>query len=198
MTYVGGKQMTEKEKPCVFPVGPLGVREEVGEFIGRNSVKALGLMLVLVLASIIIIFRSGFSPRSILCLIGPVLSIIGLIGFNRIVIDRAVDGVSRRGWVPWLSSLGGFLPYLFACYLFFYEGLWQLAMQFRAFSIAGLVGALFCVFAGYVLVSTCYRVSEFAAALTEGRILIKREGDDGIGTPDSDEQSQGDPIKDKD
>ncbi len=75
-------------------------------------------------------------------------------------------------------AFGGFLPYVLGCYLFFFEGIWQIVGLFKSFSFLRLVAALVFLVAGYSLVSGCHRVSAFARGLSEGRIVIREEGDD--------------------
>lgn len=169
--------MTDKtgKEVKIINVGPLGAREEVGEIIGQIGAKALGFMLVLTVGSFFIIIRHGVSVRSILFLVGPIVSAAGLIAFNRFVIEFAATGVSKRGWIPWLNTMGAWLPYVYGCYLFFYEGLWQIVVLFRSFTITRILVALLCMVAGYVLVNAIHRVTEFAAGLRDGRILIRTE-----------------------
>lgn len=159
----------------IINVGPLGVREEVGEITGQFGAKALGFMLVLLVGSFVIIIRHGVSFRSIFFLVGPIVSATGLIVFNRFVIEFAATGVLKRGLIPWLKTTAAWLPYVYGCYLFFYEGLWQIVELFRSFTITRLLAALLCMVAGYVLVNAIHRITEFAAGLRDGRILIRTE-----------------------
>lgn len=169
--------MTDKTETEVeiINVGPIGVREVVGNLVGQIGAKALGLMFVLLAGSVVIIIRHGVSIRSLLFLVGPIMSTAGLITFNRFVIDFAVTGVSKRGWIPWVKTMGAWFPYVYGCYLCFYEGLWQIVVLFRSFTLTRLLAALFCTVAGYVLVNAIHRVTEFASGLRDGRILIRME-----------------------
>lgn len=179
------KIMTDRteKKVEIIKVGPLGVRENVGEFIGRIGAKALGFMLILLVGSVVIIIRNGISIRSSLFFVGPILSAAGLIAFNRFVIEFAATGVSKRGWIPWLNTMGAWLPYIYGCYLFFYEGLWQIFVLFRSFSIIHLFLAMFCMAVGFILVNAIHRVTEFMAGLRDGRILIRTENGDVVPPP---------------
>jgi hypothetical protein len=163
------------EEPHVFRVGKLGVQEEVGEFVGRLCAKAVGFTLLVIVAGVVMFFRDGLAIRATVLVVGGVLSLAGLIGFNRTVIQQAATGEAKCGWAPMFKVFGGFLPYLFSCYLFFFEGAWQIIRLFKSFSWLRLVAALVFLVAGHALVTACYRVSEFARGLSEGRIVIQEE-----------------------
>ena len=65
---------------------------------------------------------------------------------------RAKRGARRPGF-------GGFIPYLFGCYLVFYEGLWRLGALLDGFSSVVVVVALLYIVTGYTVVLAIYRVN---------------------------------------
>lgn len=80
------------EEPMIVRVGKLGAKEEVGEFVGQLSAKALVLTLLVIIVGIVMFFRAGLALRATILVAGGILSITGLIGFNRTVIQRAATG----------------------------------------------------------------------------------------------------------
>ena len=88
----------------------------------------------------------------------------------RLVIDA---GKKRRGLVPMLVAFGGYLPYLFGCYLVFYEGLWRLRTLVSEFSVVTVLLSFLFVVGGYMVVNGTYLASEFGRKVDNGLIVIQ-------------------------
>ncbi len=99
------------ESPLVLHGG------ESSEFLSRMITKPGLALAVLFIATIVQIIRYGPSPRYWLLLIGSFLAAVFLFAFGMLIVIDA--GKKRRGLVPMLVALGGYLPYLFGCYLVF-------------------------------------------------------------------------------
>lgn len=144
---------------------------EISDFLGRIITKPGVVLVVLFLATLLQIIRHGGSTRYWVLLVGSVLAGVFLLAFGLLI---AIDaGRKRRGIAPMLAALGGFVPYLFGCYLVFYEGLWRLRTLVAQFSILTIILSLLFVVGGYLVVSGTYGVSEFGRRVDEGRIVIE-------------------------
>lgn len=144
---------------------------EVSDFIARLTTKAfIALFIVLVLA-IVQIIRHGANFNKYVLLAGSILSGIAILTYALHVVWDA--GRKQRGIIPMIITFGGFLPYIFGCYLVFYEGFWRMRNLFNHFSLMVIFTSLFFVFIGYNVVYGIYRVSEFGRKVDEGKIIIE-------------------------
>jgi len=75
---------------------------------------------------------------------------------------------------PMLLAAGGSIPYVFGCYLVFYEGLWGFVRLINSFTFSSLLASAFYLVTGYAIVVAIYRVSEFGRAFDEGRIVVEK------------------------
>ena len=105
---------------------PLGARE-TDLLISRLITKAVLVLIVLTFISIVQMVRLGTSDRYTLICVGSISSILALFAFP--VTAAYVNSNSAPLKAPpliWkvLGSIPfiGFIPYLFGCYLTFYEG----------------------------------------------------------------------------
>lgn len=165
------------KEPVILRVHDFGVKEEVGNIVVRLTGKGIIFTILVTLTAIAMFIRGGLALRATILLTGSLLSIAGLIGFNRNVIQQAA-GELERSWGATFAGLGGFVPYLFSCYLTFYEGIWQIIHLFKEFSLLRLAAAIFFLIAGYSLVKACHRISELGMGLAEGRIVIQQDESD--------------------
>ena len=144
--------------------------EKLARFVSRLTTKGLIVLIVVAIISVIQIFRLGVSERYILLIAGSLLSMVVLFALSmRIVLDR---GVPRRSLIAFITVIGGFVPYLFGCYLVFYEGFWRLRLLQDEFSVTIVTIALLYIVGGYAVVSAVYKISEFGRAVGEGRVKL--------------------------
>jgi len=143
---------------------------EISDFLGRIITKPGVVLVVLFLTTLLQIIRHGGSTRHWVLLVGSVLAGLFLLAFVLIAIDAGRKG---RGIGPMLAALGCFVPYLFGCYLVFYEGLWRLRTLVAQFSILTIIFSLLFMVGGYLVVNGTYRMSEFGRRVDEGRIVIE-------------------------
>jgi hypothetical protein len=87
-------------------------------FLACLTTKALVFLIVLAAISIMQMLRLGVNGRYLWLLAGSVLSIMVLIAYQRQVMRER--GQPRRSVVGAMTGFGGFIPYLFGCYLVFY------------------------------------------------------------------------------
>ena len=147
------------------PVEELSGREKT-TLISRITTKAVIVLLVLAIVAAIQMFRLGVSGRYILLMAGSPLSIVALFLYaNRIFfVDPATRRAERNGLKAIGFAIVGLVPYLFGCYLVFYEGLWRLRLLLEGFSVGVLVVVLLYVVGGYAVVSAIYNVTEYGRA----------------------------------
>jgi hypothetical protein len=129
-------------------------------------------MLILTVATIVQMFRRGAISHYWMLLGGSIAAGLFMFGFGLLVITDA--GTKRRGVTPAVLAFGGIVPYVFGCFLVFYEGFWRLIKLFGAFSLWGLVVSILFIIGGFVVVNGMYRLSSFATQVDERKILIQQ------------------------
>lgn len=145
--------------------------EEISEFMAKlTGVPCFG-MLVLAVAVIVRLIQKGPNIRYWLILGGGLLSILILLGFQMLVLWE--KGEKKRGLFPMFLAFSVFVPYLYGCYLCFYEGLWRLVRTFSTFSLWSLVLSLLFMVLGFQVVSATYKVTEFGRKVDAGIIRIE-------------------------
>jgi hypothetical protein len=128
-----------------------------------------GPMLIVLTVGLIQGIRLGFDQKDYACLIIGSLSSTVLLLFYVASAVCDLYGISRP-WLASCSSLGEYVPYLFALYLTFYRGWWGVISQFWDFSVLGLLSAAFFLFIGTVAIILLEKLT------TESR-KAKRFGD---------------------
>ena len=144
---------------------------EISDFISKQiAVPCFG-MLVFAVAVIVRLIQKGSNIRYWLLLGGGLLSILILFGFSMLVARD--KGEKKKGLFPMFLSFSVFVPYLYGCYLCFYEGLWRLIRTFSAFSLWSLVLSLLFMVLGFKFVSATYKLTEFGRKVDAGIIRIE-------------------------
>ena len=152
------------------PQPPLLSGRERDLLISRLITKALTALAAVAIVSVIQALRLGVDWRYALLIVGSILSGVLLIAYPiRIIRDH---GKTERDWTHSLIIFGGFVPYLFGCYLVFYEGFWRLRLLSNGFSFFVLAVASLFLLAGYLVVSGIYKATEFGRAVADGRIRV--------------------------
>ena len=151
-------------------------RTEVAAFVARATTKAVMACVVLFLAGAVQALRHGSISAYFVIIAGSVLAVVALLAYPMQILSDA--GKKRRGLAPMLVAFGGFIPYLFGCYLVFYEGFWRLRHLRDDFSIATIVLAAVFIVLGYSIVLAIYRLSELGRQVDDGKIVIKQGEDD--------------------
>ena len=128
----------------------------------RLAFPALLALPLLFLFGIYLLLNEGFSIRFFLFTLGSVLSFFGLRTYS-----LAMQHERQRSWALLLFVRLGWFPYLFGCYVTFYEGLWRLRLLLNGFSIGTLLASVVFVVLGYMVVLGIYRVSELGQRLDE-------------------------------
>jgi hypothetical protein len=142
---------------------------ESSMFVGKLiAIPAIGLISLMVGATIRLIQNAG-AFRYWLILAGSAFSVIALLGFNILVTE---GDQQRRGFLQMMVSFGLFIPYLFGCYLFFYEGLWRLLSLKEIISARTVIVGFLFTLLGYMVVKATYRSTEFSKKIRDGDIRL--------------------------
>ncbi len=157
------KSMTDPEK-----IIKISRREKDSE-ISKTTGKPFIILLLLSIISVVQMFRFGMSDRYFLLIGGSFLTIVSLIiyGNSDFYVRKSGSQIIRP-----VLMIVGFIPYVFGCYLFFYEGIWRMRLLLNGFSLTTLSVSLCYFFSGYVVVMAIYKISEFVRLIDEGRIKI--------------------------
>ena len=162
-------EQQDKSKPLTIQFG-----REFDLFLAKLITKAIVPALVVALVTVVQMLINGITNRYLFLLAGALLSGLASCGPVVVIALEAKAGGPRKSILSVLLALGGFVPYLFGSYLCFYEGIWGLGRLLNHFSLVTLVGGIFYIFAGYMIVMAIYWISEFACAVDEGRIQIQK------------------------
>lgn len=147
---------------------------ELDLFLVKLSVKGYIASVLVAILAVILIFQDGISTRTTLLLSGALTSPLALFGYVALIVNKAYAGAPIRGMGPMLLAAGGSIPYVFGCYLVFYEGLYGFVRLISNFTFGPLLASAFYLVTGYAIVVAIYRVTEFARALDEGRITVEK------------------------
>ena len=147
---------------------------ELDLFLAKLSVKGYIASVLVAILAVILIFQDGISTRTTLLLSGALTSPLALFGYVALIVNKAYAGAPIRGMGPMLLAAGGSIPYVFGCYLVFYEGLYGFVRLISNFTFGPLLASAFYLVTGYAIVVAIYRVTEFARALDEGRITVEK------------------------
>jgi hypothetical protein len=145
--------------------------EEFAVFSSRPQVRVLLILVVLGIVGITSGVRHGFDQSAIILALGSVAGIAGTLALGRQIL---LDACGRRAksMSASLRAGAGFIPYLVAVYVTFYEGLWKLLALFRDFSFASLLGRAAFIYLGYRLAVNLMHLSELPGHLSNGRVVV--------------------------
>ncbi len=143
---------------------------EISDYISKLITKASLGMIILAIGTIIQIIRYGIHLHYWILLVCSVLSILSLLSYSFLITWE--NRKKKEGILPMLIGFGAFIPYLFGCYLFFYDGIWRLLKLFHTFSWWIFFLSLIFIILGYSLVSATYKVTEFDKKIKDGSIRL--------------------------
>ncbi len=145
---------------------------QISDFVARLIFKAIFVTACILIYSTVQIFRVGLSNKYLILIFVSILSIVEMIAYIFVEFMMAT-GNRQKSWTKALILFGGFIPYLFGCYLVFYEGLYRLRLLASGFSFRILIISCMYVIAGFVIVKSIYNITEFGKRLDEGKIVIE-------------------------
>ncbi len=140
---------------------------EYNELVTRLSGKAMIKIILVLITEIFLYFKERTVVNGLFFFIMAILATVGLVVFTRTLSRELAAGQIKRSWKGMVGSFGGILPYLFACYLIFFEGVWRLVLlHYKNFSYFDLLIGLFFFFMGYSLLRVIHRLSELASKIS--------------------------------
>jgi hypothetical protein len=140
----------------------------VSKLITRGVVA----LLVLAVAAGVKMFRHGAQGHYMLLLVGALFTIVSLWAYPAYIASERGQ-VRRAWWRALFITVAGLIPYLFGCYLVFYEGFWRMRGLLDGFSASLLVVSLLFVVGGWQVVNSIYKATEFGRAVSEGRVKFE-------------------------
>jgi len=123
--------------------------------------------------SIVQLVRFGNQGDYLLLFVGSILSFIATMGY---IIAELKYGVKKqKSFIAMLLAFGGFIPYLFGCYLVFIDGFWSLKELVNGFSIFITIKAILFLLLGYVIVSKFYQITKLCQDVSKDGVVIMDE-----------------------
>lgn len=148
-------------------------REELAIAIARPEVKILAVLVVYLILALGMGLRRGWHGTPTTLLVAIPLAGLGQWVFGRSLLGTADGGKVARSWSNALAAFSGFFPFILGCYLVFYQGFWGLFRLAGGFAFGSLVWSGVAIFLGYKLVRQVWIVSEYADAVSNGRIRVE-------------------------
>lgn len=106
------------------------------------------------------IFDRGWSTGSLVLVGGALGATLGLFLYGLTILSAAMH--PRRSFALMFGTFAGFLPYLYGCYLTFYEGFWGFVRLFtEEFSLLRIVGSIVFLALGAAIVSITHDTNAF-------------------------------------
>ncbi len=140
---------------------------EYNDLVTRLSGKAMIRIILVIITEIFLYFKERTVFNGLFFFIMAILAAVGLVVFTRTFSRDLAAGQIKRSWKGMVGSFGGILPYLFACYLIFFESVWRFVLlYYKNFSNFELFIGLFFFFMGYSLLRVIYRLSELASKIS--------------------------------
>lgn len=109
---------------------------------------------------IIRLFRHSLNDwQGWVLIIGALLSFIGIVTYNVALIDN------KKSFRNMFFCFFGLIPYLYGCFVTFYEGFWSLKLLFISFSWSKLIIPIIWIIIGYYIVNGIYVLTEFGNSI---------------------------------
>jgi hypothetical protein len=128
------------------------------QFVDTVTQLTLPALAVLIYSVVQLIIHGSQHNHYILMLIGSILSVLG--AFVYIFASFAYGATGKKSILAMLCAFAGFIPYLFGCYLVFYQGFWGFKELSTDFSIWIVIKAVAAIFLGFRIVSSTYKITE--------------------------------------
>ena len=116
-------------------------------------------LFVITVFAVVQSLRYGFRASDYLILIvGSILTTLLAFAYTLVSVMRA-NGSPKKTWMAF-AAFGGFFPYVFFLYLFFYRGLWALSGLLNGFSVRPILKMIVFSILGYYALRQFYRITE--------------------------------------
>jgi hypothetical protein len=148
-------------------------RSELGREVAKLGVKALAALAVLLVYSIVQLFRLGNQSDYLFLLVGSLASSAAITGYVFAELTYGVSG--RRSFLAMLLVLAGFIPWAFGSYVVFVSGFWSLKNLKYGFSMVVILKAMVLVWLGYAVVKNFWKITEVGVGMREGAFNVREE-----------------------
>lgn len=131
--------------------------------------SVLTALMPIFLYSVIQLIRLGNQDNYVLLLIGSMLSFVATMGY---IIAELLYGVKKKkSFIAMLLAFGGFMPYLFGCYIVVtgFLSLWQF---FHSFALFTIIKAILFIILGDMIVSNFYKITEVSKYISSNDIIV--------------------------
>jgi len=138
------------------------------DFYARLIAPGAMFLVVLLIWTVIRMIWKDVDDRRILIL---VMSLASLVLF--LVVPSVMKATTIHKVIKAVTALLLFAPFLFGCYLFFYEGLWRLRLIEDGFSFGLIAASVFYAIGGFGVIKATYNISEFGLSINAGKIRFE-------------------------
>lgn len=133
------------------------------QFVDKITQLTLPALAVLLYSIIQLIRVSGGNNHYLFMIIGSFVAVVG--AFIYVMASYTHSATGKRSILGMFSAFAGFLPYLFGCYLVFYQGFWGFQELSTGFSIWLIIKAVVAIVLGFRIVNSMYQITEIDKSL---------------------------------
>ena len=141
---------------------------DTSDFYAKLIAPGAMFLVVLSIWTVIRMIWKDVDDRRILIL---VMSLSSLVLF--LVVPSVMRATTIHKIIKAVTALLLFAPFLFGCYLVFYEGLWRLRLIEDGFSFGLLAASVIYAIGGFGVVKATYNISEFGLSVNAGKIRFE-------------------------
>ena len=138
------------------------------DFFARMIAPGAMFLVVLVIWIVIRMIWKEVDDRRTLLVIG---SLVCLMLF--VIVPFVMKAKTIHAVVKAVAALLLFVPFVFGCYLVFYEGLWRLRLLESGFSFGLVFATIVYTVGGFAVVKATYNISEFGRSISSGRVRFE-------------------------
>jgi uncharacterized membrane protein YozB (DUF420 family) len=128
------------------------------QFVSMLTQLAIPLLAVLLYACMQLILVGEQNNHYVFMVVGSILSFVG--AFIYVIASYTHGATGKRSIFGMLSAFAGFIPYLFGCYLVFYQGFWGFTELSSGFSVWVVIKGMVAILLGYKIVNAIYQITE--------------------------------------
>ena len=138
------------------------------DFFARMIAPGAMFLVVLVIWIVIRMIWKEVDDRRTLLVIGSLVSLMLFIIVPFVMKAKTIHSVVKA-----VAALLLFVPFVFGCYLVFYEGLWRLRLLESGFSFGLVFATIVYTVGGFAVVKATYNISEFGRSISSGRVRFE-------------------------
>lgn len=128
------------------------------QFVDKITQLTLPALAVLVYSVIELIVQGGQHNHYLFMIVGSFMSVLG--AFAYVFASATYGTTGKKSFLAMLCAFAGFLPYLFGCYLVFYQGFWGFRELSVGFSVWLIIKAIAAIILGFIIVNSTYQITE--------------------------------------